>query len=81
MSIRNELADGRIFPARFANTCWSLIETDDTVKVGARYEPTEEKISQIEGFVSKPDDTPEVRAQNYQESLGWYASITADIFS
>jgi NADPH-dependent 2,4-dienoyl-CoA reductase/sulfur reductase-like enzyme len=81
MSIRGELADARTFPARFANTCWSLIETDDCVKVGGRYEATDDKISQTEGFVSQPTDTAEVRAQNYQESLGWYAGITADIFS
>ncbi len=26
------LADGRAFPARFSNTCWSLIDTDDGIK-------------------------------------------------
>jgi NADPH-dependent 2,4-dienoyl-CoA reductase/sulfur reductase-like enzyme len=81
MSIRAELTDARTFPARFANTCWSLIETDDCVKVGGRYEATAEKIAQTEGFVSQPTDTAAIRAQNYQESLGWYAGITADIFS
>ena len=38
MMIRGELANGRTFPARYTNTCWSLIETDDTVKVGGSYE-------------------------------------------
>jgi hypothetical protein len=32
--IRGQLTDSKIFPARFANTCWSLISTDDGVKVG-----------------------------------------------
>lgn len=81
MSIRGELAGARTFPARFANTCWSLIETNDCIKVGARYEATEEKIKRTDGFISHPTDTAEVRAQNYQESLGWYAGITADIFT
>jgi NADPH-dependent 2,4-dienoyl-CoA reductase/sulfur reductase-like enzyme len=81
MSIGGELADARTFPARFANTCWSLVETDDCIKVGGRYEATAEKIAETDGFVSQPTDTAEVRAQNYQESLGWYAGITADIFS
>jgi len=81
MSVRGELTGAKTFPARFANTCWSLVETDDCVKVGGRYEPTPEKIKEIEGFVSKPTDSAEIRAQNYQESLGWYAGITADMFS
>jgi NADPH-dependent 2,4-dienoyl-CoA reductase/sulfur reductase-like enzyme len=81
MSIRGDLANARTFPPRFANTCWSLVETDDCIKVGGRYEATAEKIKEIEGFVSKPTDTPDIRANNYQESIGWYAGITADMFS
>ena len=45
MMIRGELAKARTFPARYTNTCWSLIETDDTVKVGGRYEPKDGKIA------------------------------------
>ena len=81
MSIRGELAGARTFPARFTNTCWSLIETNDCVKVGGRYEPTSEKIKEVEGFVSQPEDSAEVRRQNYEESVGWYAGITADMFA
>jgi NADPH-dependent 2,4-dienoyl-CoA reductase/sulfur reductase-like enzyme len=81
MAIRGELAGARTFPARFSNTCWSLVETDDCIKVGGRYEAAVDKIKEIDGFVSKPGDTAEVRQRNYQESLGWYAGITADAFA
>ncbi len=81
MSIRGELLKAPTFPARFANTCWSLVETDDCIKIGGRYEATDEKIKEVEGFVSKPTDTDDVRKQNYEESLGWYAGITADMFA
>jgi NADPH-dependent 2,4-dienoyl-CoA reductase/sulfur reductase-like enzyme len=80
MSIRAELTGARAFPAQYFNTCWSLIEADDCIKVGGRYEPTAEKIREAQGFVSQPEDTAEVRRQNYQESLAWYAGITADMF-
>src|SRR4029077_21006463 len=30
LMIRGELAKSQTFPARYTNTCWSLIETDDT---------------------------------------------------
>ena len=63
MMIRGELANGRTFPARYTNTCWSLIETDDTVKVGGRYEPKDGKIAAIETFVSKTGESAELRKQ------------------
>ena len=53
MMIRGELTKSPTFPARYTNTCWSLIETDDTVKVGGRYEPKDGKIAAVETFVSK----------------------------
>jgi sulfide dehydrogenase [flavocytochrome c] flavoprotein subunit len=74
------LTDGRAFPPRFANTCWSLIDTDDGVKVGATYEASDEGIVSTSSFVSQVDETPEVRAETYRESLGWYDAITEDMF-
>ncbi len=81
MSIRADLIGAQAFPARFNNICWSMLETDDCIKVGGRYEPTAEKISEVEGFVSQPDDTAAIRKQNEQELLGWYNGITADMFA
>jgi NADPH-dependent 2,4-dienoyl-CoA reductase/sulfur reductase-like enzyme len=81
MSIRGELAAARTFPARYANTCWSLITPEDAVKVGGRYEPAEGKIKETDGFISQTKETPQVRKQTLEENLGWYAGITSDIFS
>ncbi|MFN3615453.1 MAG: FCSD flavin-binding domain-containing protein, partial [Rubrimonas sp.] len=80
MSVRADLTGSRAFPARYANTCWSLIETDDGVKIGAQYEPTPEKIASVSSFVSQTGEDPGLRKQTYEESLGWYAGITADMF-
>jgi NADPH-dependent 2,4-dienoyl-CoA reductase/sulfur reductase-like enzyme len=79
--IRHELTDARLFPARYANTCWSLIATEDGVKVGASYEPTEEKIASVDSFVSQTGESPELRAETFRESIGWYNGIVADMFS
>jgi len=80
-AIRHELTGSRLFPARYANTCWSLIATDDGVKVGASYEPTEEKIASVDSFISQTGEDADLRQQTYQESIGWYNGIVADMFS
>ncbi len=80
MSIRGALTGSKVFPAKYSNTCWSLIETDDGVKVGATYKATEEKIAKVDGFISQTGEAAGLRKQTYEESLGWYAGITADMF-
>ena len=80
MTIRGELTKSPTFPARYTNTCWSLIETDDTVKVGGRYEPKDGKIAAVETFLSKTDEPADLRKQTQEENMGWYKGISADIF-
>jgi hypothetical protein len=80
MAVRHALTGSRLFPARFSNTCWSLIDTDDGIKVGATYEAGEDRIEAVDTFISQVGESDEVRAETYRESLGWYDSITADMF-
>lgn len=80
MVVRAELTGSRAFPPKFSNTCWSLVATNDGVKVGARYEATPEKIASTGGFISKTGESAELRKQTYEESIGWYNGITADMF-
>jgi sulfide dehydrogenase [flavocytochrome c] flavoprotein chain len=80
MVIRGELTGSRTFPARYSNTCWSLIAPDDDVKVGGTYEPGDGKIKQASTFVSQKGDAADVRKQNYKESQDWYAGIVGDVF-
>jgi sulfide dehydrogenase [flavocytochrome c] flavoprotein chain len=80
MIIGGELAKARTFPARYTNTCWSLIETDDDVKVGGTYEPGEGKLKAVTTFVSQKGESAELRKTNYQESIDWYNGIVSDIF-
>ena len=81
MMICGELANGKTFPARYTNTCWSLIETDDAVKVGGRYEAKDGKITAVETFISKTGESADLRKQTQGENMGWYSGIIADIFT
>ena len=80
MAVRGALTGSKVFPAKFNNTCWSLIDTDDGVKVGAAYEATDEKIAKTSGFISQTGEDRATRKATYDESVGWYAGIAADMF-
>ncbi len=80
MAVRGALTGSKVFPARFSNTCWSLIDTDNGVKVGASYQATDEKIAKVDGFISATGESADLRKATYEESIGWYDGITADMF-
>jgi sulfide dehydrogenase [flavocytochrome c] flavoprotein chain len=66
--------------AAYLNTCWSLIDTGDSVKIGGTYKPTPQKIEEVTRFLSKMDETPDIRRATYEESAAWYAGLTAELF-
>ncbi len=78
-SILAALAKGETFPARYRNTCWSLVAPDDCIKVGANYAPKDGKLEASGAFVSQKGEDAALRKQNYAESIGWYAGITTDM--
>lgn len=78
-AVRGALTGSKVFPAKFSNTCWSLIAPNDGVKVGATYEATPKKIAKVDGFISQTGESSDLRQTTYEESEGWYAGITADM--
>ncbi len=80
LNVRGDLLGAKVFPAKFSNTCWSLIGTDDGVKVGAQYAVEEGKIAATSKFISETGEDAALRKTTYEESIGWYDGITKDIF-
>jgi len=80
MAIRHKLTGTRLFPARYANSCWSLIGENDGVKVGGRYQPGEALIETVNSFISQTEEPADLRKATYEESIDWYNSIVADMF-
>lgn len=80
-TILTDLANKEKFPARYRNTCWSLVAPDDCVKIGANYAPKDGKLDPSGSFVSQKGEDAGLRKQNYAESIGWYSGITADMFA
>ena len=71
-------------PGKYRNTCWSMLAPENSAKIGGDYVPGAKDGKAIlhvkDEFISKPDDSPEIRRQTYQESADWYRSVVADLF-
>jgi hypothetical protein len=71
-------------PGKYRNTCWSMLAPDNSAKIGGDYMPATKDgkpYLEIENpFISKPDDSADLRRQNLQESADWYHTIVADLF-
>ncbi len=71
-------------PARYHNTCWSMVGPDNSAKIGATYIPvTKDGKSGLiasESFVSKTGETAVLRRQNHLEGAAWYDSLTKQIY-
>jgi sulfide dehydrogenase [flavocytochrome c] flavoprotein chain len=79
-----DVAGKEHFPARYRNTCWSMVGPDNSVKIGANYAPgvKDGKPALVASgmFVSATGETAETRRQTFEESAAWYKSITAEAF-
>jgi NADPH-dependent 2,4-dienoyl-CoA reductase/sulfur reductase-like enzyme len=75
------LTNAALHKPAYRNVCWALLAPDDSVKLGADYTPAAGRLAASAAFQSQTGEPAEVRKQNYQESVAWYASITDDIFA
>jgi NADPH-dependent 2,4-dienoyl-CoA reductase/sulfur reductase-like enzyme len=79
-ALAKELLDANAPDIGYRNRCWSLIADDDSVFVGGSYKPTPETIEQTESAVSGLEDSAEQRRINYEDSAGWYADLTSELY-
>lgn len=75
------LAGKKKFPARYRNTCWSLISANNGIKVGASYKAGTDKVDLTSKFISKTGEADDVRKQTFEESLDWYTAMTNEMFA
>ena len=71
-------------PGIYRNTCWSMIAPDNSAKIGADYKAGKKDgkgfLEASGSFVSKPEESSELRRETYLESAAWYDAFTADLF-
>jgi NADPH-dependent 2,4-dienoyl-CoA reductase/sulfur reductase-like enzyme len=69
------------YPARYRNTCWSMLAPNNSVKIGAAYIAKDGKVTAMGPFVSKTGEDERTREKTFKESIGWYAGIAAEVFN
>lgn len=75
-----DLSDQPLPEAHYANTCWSIIEPQDAVRLAARFVPGAEGIHKIHETISQNDENAQTRKATYEEALVWYDTFTGSIF-
>ena len=76
--LRGEAPDDGVY----TNTCYSLLAPDYGISVAGVYRLTQKGIVSVEGAggVSPRDADADFRADEAKYTLGWYASITRDVW-
>jgi sulfide dehydrogenase [flavocytochrome c] flavoprotein chain len=83
--IAAELEARRPDPARYRNTCWSIVAPDDAIKIGADYTAgalpgNKTGLVPSNAFVSKPGESAAERKTVFDEAFAWYPTLVAQIF-
>jgi NADPH-dependent 2,4-dienoyl-CoA reductase/sulfur reductase-like enzyme len=72
MMVLNDLQRGQASPALYTNSCWSFIDSGDTIRVGGKFEVKDGKITATESYISNTGEAAEIRKRAEAENLAWY---------
>jgi NADPH-dependent 2,4-dienoyl-CoA reductase/sulfur reductase-like enzyme len=62
------------------NTCYTHIGPDDAFSNAISFKPEEGKLKRVASFISKVEETDEVRRKTARAAEGWYSAFTHDVF-
>ncbi len=79
-AVRAALTGGTVESSVLNNTCWSLVASDNAIKVGSRYQLSDNGFTELEETVSEPDETDAQRAATAREAEDWYAELSQEMF-
>ena len=67
-------------PTHLFNTCYTFLAPDDAWSNAISYKPLAGTIRTEHAFISKVDESSEVRRRAAREAEGWYDAFTRDVF-
>ncbi|TJW44475.1 MAG: NAD(P)/FAD-dependent oxidoreductase [Mesorhizobium sp.] len=79
-AIAADLTGSARFPAHLFNTCYTYLAPDDAFSNAISFKPVDGKLKSVISFVSKVEESSEVRRQAARAAEGWYDAFTHDVF-
>jgi sulfide dehydrogenase [flavocytochrome c] flavoprotein subunit len=79
-AIATDLTGSPRFAPHLFNTCYTHISPDDAFSNAISFKPLDGKLKRVASFVSKVEETDEVRRKGARAADGWYDAFTHDVF-
>ena len=75
-----ELTGSPLFPPHLFNSCYTLLGPGDAFGNAINFKPVAGKFKTVNTFVSRIDESAEIRRRAAHQAAGWYAAFTRDLF-
>jgi sulfide dehydrogenase [flavocytochrome c] flavoprotein chain len=79
-AVMASLTGSPLSPFHLFNSCYTFLAPDDAFSNAINFKPDAGKLKAVNTFVSRLDESAEVRRRAAHEAVGWYAAFTHDLF-
>jgi sulfide dehydrogenase [flavocytochrome c] flavoprotein subunit len=79
-AVAASLTGSPLFPLHLFNSCYTFLAPDDAFSNAINFKPDAGKLKAVNTFVSRLDESAEIRRRTAYEAVGWYAAFTHDLF-
>jgi sulfide dehydrogenase [flavocytochrome c] flavoprotein subunit len=79
-AIAAALTGSEHFATHLFNSCYTFFAPDDAFSNAINFKPVAGKLKAVDTFLSKLDESPEIRRRAAHQAVGWYAAFTKDLF-
>jgi NADPH-dependent 2,4-dienoyl-CoA reductase/sulfur reductase-like enzyme len=79
-AIAAALTGSEHFAPHLFNSCYTFFAPDDAFSNAINFKPVAGKLKAVDTFLSKLDESPEIRRRAAHQAVGWYAAFTNDLF-
>jgi sulfide dehydrogenase [flavocytochrome c] flavoprotein chain len=79
-AIAASLGGSEHFPPHLFNSCYTFFSPNDAFSNAINFKPDAGKLKAVNTFVSRIDESPEIRRRAAHQAVGWYAAFTRDLF-
>jgi sulfide dehydrogenase [flavocytochrome c] flavoprotein chain len=79
-AIAASLTGSEHFPSHLFNSCYTFLAPHDAFSNAINFQPVAGKLKAVNTFLSKLDESAEIRRQAAHEAVGWYGAFIRDTY-